>query len=104
MIVNAFIGVVATVFGGLLSAVPGYTFPAWFDGHNNVDAGAGHTAAFGNMAWTIGDRLSGLQGWIDFQAFGNVLAAVLVALGVTVGIRSIRLLLSLLTGGGGSVS
>jgi hypothetical protein len=77
-----------------LGLLPVVRVPSW--------AGSGGSAVA--AAGSIGSQAGALGAWVDWGAAATVWSAILWAAGIAVVIRAVRMVLSLFTGGGGSVS
>lgn len=91
MITEALFHVITSVANFVLGLLPSMTVPAW------VDSATSYIAA------GVGPVLE-LDHWIPIGPIGVVLAFLLVAWAVALGIRLFRIALSTFTGGGGSAA
>jgi len=91
MITQALLDFAVSVFSALLSVVPSFELPSWFE-----------TV----LPWwaTVFDLAEGFRVWIPFDAIKNVLVFSLAVYATVIGIRVARIMVSLFTGGGGSAA
>ncbi len=101
MIVNGLVSFLVTVIGGLVSLIPGWTWPTWFSGTAGGSC-IGTPDTLGCYSSNVGGYLQQLHNWLPVTALGNALAVVGVALVAAGSIRITRMVISALTGGGGS--
>lgn len=92
MITLALMSVAGLLFTGLVSAVALVPLPS----------PAGLVAPVETAAAFLGNAAASVSFWVPVNVLGPVLAVVVVAYLAAWGIRLLRLVLSLVTGGGGS--
>ncbi len=54
-----------------------------------------------SLARDLGEKIGPLSLWVPFEAMGTVWSACVLALGVGISVRAVRMIMSLLSGGGG---
>ena len=96
MITQAVLTVLLLPVTLLLSVIPSVSWPAWFQ-----TSGSGSVVAEVGV-W--GGHLATVNGWFPVAAFVDSLGIVFVCAGVAVGIKVARIVLSAVTGGGGSAA
>lgn len=89
MVVEWFLGVARTVFGGVIDALPKFTVPDWLTGAHDMVQG-------------VLDKVGALGYWIPFGLAFTVAATVMGVLLLGFGVKVARIALSFLTAGGGS--
>lgn len=93
MIVDAIFDVITAAIAGVLSLLPGLTLPSWFS------LGAGDT--IGGRIYDIGQYVAYTHAWVDMGPAIAAIPLVVTVVGIVFGVRVVRLVLSLFTGGGG---
>lgn len=91
MIVELIITALVALVSFIGSLFPTISLPGWF------------TSLVGHVEFVAG-YMSGLGQWIPFGPAGNALAFVLVAVGVAVIVKLVRIVASFITAGGGSAA
>jgi hypothetical protein len=91
MIVEAFLGLLFGLFSFVGDLMPEMEVPAF-------------VGSIAGLVGTITGAMAPLGMWIPFGAAGTATTAVLVAIGVAVAVKIVRIVLSLFTGGGGSAA
>lgn len=80
----------------LLNAMPAVSWPSWFQ-----PTGPG---SVGERMTEWGGFVGMLGGWFPVAAFFDALGIVAICIGAGVAIKTVRILVSLFTGGGGSAA
>ena len=95
MITDAILTLVLAPLRWLLQAIPGVSWPSWFQtsGAESVVAKVGQ--------W--GQSLGTINGWFPVDAFLDSMGILFVCAAVHAGIKSIRIVISVFTGGGGAI-
>lgn len=95
MITEAIIRVFLLPFQWVLGIIPVINWPSWFQssGSESVVAKAGE--------W--GENIGVIDGWFPVNTFFDAMGIFVVCAGAALAIRLSRVLVSLFTGGGGSI-
>lgn len=101
MIVDAIINVVLYPLGWLLDALPSWTWPDWMD-TGVASAGGDGSGTLPTMAYWLGERVGWLRGWVHMEMLFSVGGVVLLFAIVVAGVRGVRFVVSLVSGGGGA--
>lgn len=96
MITDRVLSVVLSPIYWLLGAFPDVSWPLWF-----AASGSGSVA---ERAAVWGSSVGLLGGWFPVAEFFDAGSLVLVCIGVAVAIKLVRIVVSLLTAGGGSAA
>lgn len=95
MIVDAILAVLLRPLSWVLSAVPTVSWPSW--------VGSGPGTIVSNLS-TWGTSMGAVSTWFPVATLMEGLQLVFTVALITVGIRAVRLVVSLLTGGGGGAA
>ncbi len=90
MITKAILTVVLAPVNFVLGLVPAVSWPSWLSG-----------STFTSFPSAIGSKLALVDNWLPIDALMVVFPFVFIAWGLHMSIKGIRLVVSLLTGGGG---
>ena len=91
MITQAIIDIFSTIVSAVASLLPGFDLPAWVPGAvSTITTGIGKVEGFGN--------------WMPLGAFRDGVLFVGSCMVFVVGVRVVRIAVSLFTGGGGSAA
>lgn len=91
MVTQAIWGVICHVAAFLVGLLPGWTLPGWL-------------TALPDESTTVGSYMADFNVWLPLDAVVTALAFIIAATSVALGVRVARMVLSTVTGGGGSVS
>lgn len=95
MITDLIIGVLLAPIRWVLDVIPAVPWPSWFQ-----KSGTGTVV---DVVGGWGSHLGTINGWFPVGSFLDALSIVFVVAGIAVTIRIVRMLISVLTGGGGAV-
>jgi hypothetical protein len=101
MVVELLLGIFLAPVEWALSAIPALPIPGVFDGGDCTLPCSGTLQ--GGMH-DVGARLGLWNGWVDLAAIFQAAPAAAAVAVVTIGVRMVRVLVSLVTGGGGSAA
>lgn len=91
MVTDALWGLVCWIASHLVGLLPGWTLPGWL-------------TSLPDESTTLGSYFGDFNVWLPLDAVLTVLAFILAATALSLGIRVTRMVISHVTGGGGSVS
>lgn len=91
MILEAIVSAFVAVITFLIGLIPSWSAPGWL------------TTATTTLADAVG-HIAMLNGWLPVSAIGQVVVFLMAAGALALGIRLTRIVLSLVTGGGGSAA
>lgn len=91
MITEAIFGVLAGLMRFLIDLFPDWTAPSWL------------TTSVETFANAVG-HIYLLDNWLPLQAIGHVVVFCLACTAIAFGVKAFRMILSLMTGGGGSAA
>jgi hypothetical protein len=89
MIVQWFVGIIATVVHWSIGALPTTTLPDW-------------TSTVSSLVTTINSYITGVAVWLPFSALSTVVVLIATVIGVALLVKVARIVLSFFTAGGGS--
>lgn len=98
MVLHVLLTIVSGLVSGVLSLLPSFSWPSWFDGTPL------HDGTLGSYATTVGSYLHAFEGWINIDAALDVVDAFVAVAAIVLTIKIVRVVISLVTGGGGSAS
>lgn len=95
MITDLVLNVLKAPFLWLLSAVPSFSWPSWFSA-----SGAG---SIGEKIASVGGSVASVDNWIPVSELSLVLLLLGAAWAFSLAVQGLRFVVSLFTGGGGSL-
>lgn len=102
MVVDAILTIVFAPLTWLLEALPSWTPPGWLV--DNIACGGPDAPAPVCFAADIGGYIGKGSSWVPVEVLGTVGTALFTVLAISLVVRLVRIVVSALTGGGGSVT
>jgi hypothetical protein len=99
VIVDFILYVLFTPFIAVLSLIPSFTMPSVLG--SGVASSAGSVGTVGQAAYFVGSKLTLMGSWVNIPIMISCMSAVALAWVFHIAVRVLRLVLSLVTGGGG---
>lgn len=102
MITEAILRVLALPFTFLLNLIPSFTLPSIFS--TVVATSSSGLNSIGKVSFFMGEKLGLVNHWVDGSTLFLVVPAVGAAWAFSITVRVVRMIVSVLTGGGGATA
>ncbi len=99
MIVDFILYVLLSPFIVVLGLIPAFELPAVLS--SGVASSAGSVSNVGQVAYFLGSKITLIGSWVNVPVMVSCMGAVGLAWAFHIAVRVLRLILSLVTGGGG---
>ncbi len=100
MITDFILYVLFSPFVLVLSLIPSFELPGILS--SGVASSAGSVGTVGQVAYFVGSKLTLIGSWVNIPMMVSSMGAVGLAWAFHIAVRVLRLILSLVTGGGGA--